>query len=717
MKIIKPEFYHAVIKITQVPNVKNKSKENVSWLCDPFIDGYVYGTKFTIDNEYFSWKFFIKEGSKGEALKSGYKFLDYLKEIYPGLSGVVKVKPIYSKKLNEKKILFEIVVPTPPFNKKINLFKKILNLFTFNSRHLIKIYVLWQKDDSILGGGIEQTELEKEYKLDENYKIKIFVSIMPSFDENLDNEEQIQELKGHIEYLATDICNTDGVKAFIKQASNETWERILNGTPFWKNILGKVTGRYYRRIQDQISEDKIPGFVNPKVMDFEIPENILIDKAIHVRNENISFTQRPNKNDISLGYYISRGVITKRIATLPVNDLARHAHIGGKTGVGKTSFINSLQREISRKNPKLGVLIIGLKKSKEDIPYNLDITLRYGDPDFRVPYYFKGENFEVTFEQTAALIVSSMGLKQPVDHAMYNVMLAYFKEKKNVPPSLESLFGKLLIWFKKHPYHKKYQTNILNAINNRILKWVKSPILDKITRLPSIKPYWFIEWMNGKNVFIDISESICNRFMKKLLINLIFQMIRIFFPEIKTNELRNLVILDEVGDILKRPSTNIARDDDFVSQYFLEEVFCNFLEAFRSRGIGLITTAQLPSHLFESIYTLPNIHILFTLGHSCAKLFTNNREEQDTLMLLGKRKAIVKDGVNSRNFAIYTIDFDYVKDTSQSLKSPDKLCPLCNNYIEPYENFCSACGIPLNSDSKLSNDNLNEESTKLKEKN
>ncbi len=717
MIIVKPEFYHAVIKITQVPNLKNKSEENISWLCDPFVDGHVYGTKFTIDDEYFSWKFFLKENSKAEALKSGYKFLDYLKEIYPGLSGTVKVKPLYSKKLNEKKIFFEVVLPKPPFNKKINLFKKIINLFTFNNKHSIKIYVLWQKDDSILGGGIEETELEKEYKLDENYKIKIFVSIMPRFDESSDIEKQMEELKGHIEYLTTDIHNIDGMKATIRQAPNETWENILSERPFWKNLLGKVTGRYYRGIQDQISEDKMPGFVNPEIVDFEIPEHILIDKAIHVRNENISFTQRPNKNEISLGYYISRGVITERIASLPVNDLTRHAFVGGKTGVGKTRFVNFLQHEISKKIPKCGVLIIGLRKSKEDIPYNLDITLRYGDPDFRVPYYFKRENIEVTFEELAALLVSSMGLKQPVDHAMYNAMIAYFEKNNDLPPSLKSLVGKLLIWFKDHPYDKEYQTNIVNAIENRIYKWVKSPILDKITRLPSIKPYWFIEWMNGKNVFIDISESICNKFMKKLLINLIFQMIQIFFPQIKTNELKNLVILDEVGDILKIPATNIARDDDFVSQYFLEEVFCNFLEAFRSRGIGLITTAQLPSQLFESIYTLPNIHILFTLGHGCTKLFTNDREEQDSLMLLGKRKAIVKDGINSRNFAIYTIDFNYEKVPPQTVKNPEKLCPLCDNYIEPYDNFCSACGIPLNLDSKLSGDNPVEESTKLKEKN
>ena len=696
--------------------MKNENEDESSWLCNPFVDGRVYGTKFTIEDDYFSWKFFLKVRSKEEAIQKGFHFLDYLKEVYPGLSGDVKVKPIDFKYLNKQKLIFELILPQPIFNNKINLFRKIINLFTFNQKHVIKIYILWQKDDSIIGE-IEGTELEKEYKLDENFKIKIYISVIPKFEDELDIIVQKAELKGHLEYLTSGIQNIDGERATLKQVPNNTWERILNGRVFWINAPGLDTGRFYSGIKDKILEDKIPGFVNPKVIDFNIPEYFLLDKAIKVRNENVSFLKRTNQNDIFLGYYISRGVITNKKITLSIDDLVHHAFISGLSGSGKTTFLNHIQHEISRVAPNCGVLIISLRKKEEDIPYNLDIKLSYGDPDFRVPYYFKGENIEVTFEQLAKLLSSSLGLKQPVDIVMYNAMIKYFEKNQDVPDSLEKLFGKMLNWFEKNPYHKKYQTNIINAIKNRAIRWTSSPILDKITRQPSIKPFWFIEWMNGKNVFIDLSESTCNEFIKKLLINLMFQMIRIFFPQIRMNKLKNIIMLDEIGEIGKKPATKFSNDDKFISQYFLEEVLSDFLESFRSRGISIILTAQKPSKLFESVYSLPSILILFTTAHSCSKLFTNDIEEQDNLAMLGERKAIVIDGVNGRKFAIYTIDFNYENEVNHTIKRVENLCPSCDNYIAPHDNFCSACGCSLKIDSKLVGDKSDEEPTKLEEEN
>ncbi len=696
---MEPEFYHASIKIMQVPNMGSNNEGEPSWLCNPFADSRVYGMKFTIERDHFSWKFFFKDDSKREAIKNGFGFLDYLKEIYPGLSGDVRVKPINYDKLNEQKLILELILPKPYFSKKINLFRKILNLFIFNKKHRIEIYILWQKDDSIIGA-IEGTELETEYKLDENYKIKIFISVIPKFDKNSDIEFQKAELNGHLNYLTTEIHNIDGEKALLKQVPSNTWEQVLNGRVFWKNLMSVDTGRFYRGIIDQIPEDKIPGFVNPKVVDFNIPENLLLNKAIKVRNENISFLKRSNQKDLCLGYYINRGVITNKKVFLSFDDLIHHLFISGLTGTGKTTLLNQVQHEISRKAPDCGILIISLRKRKADIPFILDHILRYGDPDLRIPYYFKGENMEVTFEQMAALLVSSIGLKQPVDIVLYNAMIKYFETNQDLPDTLEKLFGKLLKWFEKNPYHEKYQTNIINAIKNRAIRWTSSSILKKITKLPSVKPFWFIEWMNGKNIFIDLSKSLCNEFIKKLLINLIFQMIRIFFPQIKTNTLKNVIMLDEIGVIAKKPSTTISNDDEFISQYFFEEVLSDFLEAFRSRGISMIITAQYPSKLFESVYSLPSILILFTTAHSCSKLFTNNIEEQDTLALLGKRKALVMDGVNGRKFAIYTIDFNHEAVLNNSYNKIENICISCESYFNPYDNYCSVCGNPLNVGSK-----------------
>jgi len=698
-------YWQGIVKITQIPNKKNLSENDQSWLCNPFSNDCVYGTKITVDKEYFSWKFFIKESSQKEAYTNSICLHDYLKEIYPGLSGEVKAKSIDSERLNKKKRFFEIVLPPPYFNKKINIFEKIINLFTYKSDSKVIIYILWQRDDSSIKE-IEGTELETGIKLDENYKIKIYINPIPEISKSSEMDDSLTELEGHLKYLTTNIQNTDGDSAQLKQAPNDTWERILEGRVFYKNHMNLDTGRFYRKILDIIPEEKIPGFVNPKILDFNVNEFIPLEKAIIVRNENVNFIQKPNPNDICLGYYIRRGVITDRKTYLSAHDLIHHVFIGGLTGSGKTTLLNHIQHEISSKVPKCGVLIISLKKEEQDVPYKLDLSLKYGDPDLRVPYYFAGENIEVTFEQLAALLASSLGLKQPVDIILYNVMLEYFEENNNLPDTLKELFGKLLVWFKTYAYHKKYQTNIKTAIKNRALKATKSPILNNITKLPSIKPSWFIEWMNGKNVFIDLSDSVCNEFIKRLLINLIFQMIRIFFPQTKANKLKNVVILDEIGEIGKKPATLASNDDEFISQYFLEKVLSEFLKAFRSRGICTILATQKPSELFESIYSLPSILFLFTIAHSCSKLFTNDLEEQDVLRRLGKRRAIVIDGVNGRKFAIYTIDFNYEKISNSSHTIKRNVCSSCENFVYVYDNFCSACGAPLIKNLKLSNENL-----------
>lgn len=626
-----------------------------------------------------------------------------MKEIYPGLSGEVKVKPIDHERSNKKKKFFEIILPPPYFSRKINIFEKIINFFTYKSDSKVKIYIIWQRDDSFIKE-IEGTELETDIKLDENYKIKIYINPIPEISKSSGIDDSLAELEGHLKYLTTNIQNTDGDSAQLKKAPNDTWERILEGRVFYKNHMNLDTGRFYRKILDKIPEDKIPGFVNPKILDFNIYETIPLEKAIRVRNENINFLHKTNPNDICLGHYIHRGVITDRKIYFSAHDLIYHVFIGGLTGSGKTTFLNHIQHEISTKVPKCGVLIINLKKQEQDLPYKLDLSMKYGDPDLRIPYYIPSENIEVIFEQLAAILSSSLGLKQPVDIAFYNVMIEYFEENKDLPGTLKELFGKLLNWFETYQYHKKYQTNIKTAIKNRALKATKSPILNNITKLPSIKPSWFIEWMNGKNIFIDLSDDICNEFIKRLLINLIFQMIRIFFPQTSASKLKNVVMLDEIGEIGKKPATITSNDDEFISQYFLEKVLSEFFKAFRSRGIGVIVATQKPSELFESIYSLPNILFLFTLAHSCSKLFTNDLEEQDVLRRLGKRRAIVIDGVNGRKFAIYTISFNHEKTSDSSHAIKRNVCYSCENFVYVYDNYCSTCGAPLIKNLNLSNE-------------
>ena len=74
MDILEPEFWHATINITQIPKVERNLNEDIlnnSWLCNPFGDNRVYGVKFLIRDEIFSWEFFLKAETEEEAIIDG----------------------------------------------------------------------------------------------------------------------------------------------------------------------------------------------------------------------------------------------------------------------------------------------------------------------------------------------------------------------------------------------------------------------------------------------------------------------------------------------------------------------------------------------------------------------------------------------------------------------------------------------------------------------
>ncbi|KKK47071.1 hypothetical protein LCGC14_3158880, partial [marine sediment metagenome] len=138
MKKIEPEFWQSILEITQIPNKDGNHNNNYSWLSNPFGDNRVYGVKYSISDENFTWEFFLRSESKEEAVIDGNSLLAYLMEIYPGINGQVHIRPITDVLLNKRKVIYELVIPPPNFKKKIYLIKKIINLFNINKNHMIQ---------------------------------------------------------------------------------------------------------------------------------------------------------------------------------------------------------------------------------------------------------------------------------------------------------------------------------------------------------------------------------------------------------------------------------------------------------------------------------------------------------------------------------------------------------------------------------------------------
>jgi len=668
---VEPDCWHSVVRITQVPGMNRQDESEVSWLCDPLggdkeKESIVYCTKFTLDKGYFSWKFYLKEETRRKAIESGFCFLEYLQELYPGLDGIVKVKPIYLQQIRDDGKFSELILPEPPYRKKIDLIKKIVNLFCNLENYKVKIFVFWQRSDDVVGE-ISDTVLEKKRKrIEDYYKVKIFINSVPSSPDADKKEDLKTKFKGHLRSLTSGISNEENDRAKIQNRPSLTSENIANFLVFFKNRDKLDTGLYYRNIKDVIGEAKLPGFVNAKTIDFTIPKNFLLPQAKKIFNENIEFSSS-FKNELLLGYWIRNGVKKNKPIYLKFDDLLHHFFVSGLSGSGKSRFLYHFKKELMLKAPHVGVMIINLKKKGEKQYYNADINLEY--KDLEVPYTFidEEEGISDTLESFIPLLVASLGFAPFVEHPFVNSTKAYYDEHHTLPTELKDLFPPLVHWFKNQvKYDDEISLRTISAIENRVIRLLNSPVLKKIVRLRKDIPTWFSEWKNGKDVFIDLTG--CKSTIKKRLIMLlIFQMISKFTPELNEldsdkkiyGNLQHVIMLDEIGDFLAVASSPIYSDDEHLARHYVNEKFGNFLGVFRSRGVCLAYIDNKPSRLFESVYSLPSIKMVFRTAHSCNHLFTKIIEEQEFLKGLEHRRAMVIDGVNGYKYEIYTPDFDY----------------------------------------------------------
>ena len=238
---------------------------------------------------------------------------------------------------------------------------------------------------------------------------------------------------------------------------------------------------------------------------------------------------------------------------------------------------------------------------------------------------------------------------------MGNAQRAYFEKHNRLPDNLKRLFELFYAWFKKKKYPGDFGGTSLLAIENRVYNLLDSE-LESVTKLAYELPIWFQEFINGKNVLLDLSSISNDHNQQKLLIHFIIQMIRVFIPESSEDVLKYAVIIDEIEHIAKTRKIYDSGDNLSVTQGYLEEAFEEFLEAFRSRGVGLITVGKDASVLFKGIFSLPNINIIFTIKLKETKYFTTSPEDQMSLSNLGYRRACIINAVQKERFLFYTPD-------------------------------------------------------------
>ncbi len=173
---------------------------------------------------------------------------------------------------------------------------------------------------------------------------------------------------------------------------------------------------------------------------------------------------------------------------------------------------------------------------------------------------------------------------------------------------------------------------------------------------------WFKKWRSGKKIFIDL--SMCNIHVKRFLSCAIFQMIRTLTPNIESNFLENLIIIDEAHQLLEKPIIRDAHDDDCITREELEKIMAIFINEFRGRGLSFIFADQSPHLLFNCVSTQPSLKILFRLSFESSELFTKDKSELDLITFQKNRSALVINSVNSERYMIQTCEHSFFQEKS-----------------------------------------------------
>ena len=660
------KFWQTRVKITQIPTILEKqrffsqsNKDNVeidmSWLFDPFLDHTIYGLELTL-NKTFSFTFFMRAETESKALKRGHSFLMSLEERFPGLAGEISALPVNLHTLKQAFLLYELILPRVPLlnRDRFQIIQKLIQLFKVRELHIFQFFLFWQKDDS------NNIRAFGKVSAFESYKLKIFVRVIK--DNKIEyNELQTAQLEGKLEYLTLGIKNITGDRARIKKVLRSTWMNIKCSNVFWINNKNLPTGPCYRDIYERLPEERRPAFVTPDQVDFTFSSDLPLQKSFTPPLENISYSSinENEKNSISLGPVLVKGVETKIIKCIPTSHFAQSVFIGGRTGEGKTSFLGHICNQFYKNAPDIGVLILNLGKNEQEKFYLTDEVLEYGSSNLHLSYFYEGEHLDKSLQETATYLVGSLGLSSPSDKIMYNVMNAFIKVNGRLPLSLKILFDGLKKYFIAHPYHKKFQTYILRALQVRIPSLLSDPILRRTLKLSpgNSIPKWFHDWKAGKTIFINL--GICNINIKRLLANAIFQMVKTLTPDVEAGKLQNIIVVDEASNILEEIVTKNYWQDDAISRDQLELIFNNLIKEFRSKGLSFFIADNTANRLFSCAVSLPRLKILFGLGHKDSSLFTNNLKTQEYLLVQKKHHALIWD--NEEIYVIRSPNYTYSK--------------------------------------------------------
>ncbi len=628
-------LWQSRIKITQAPEpfIPQFIPENAvpfyqehedirSFLYDPFgdIPSGAYGVELTA-NDNIEVVFFTKADTKFEAIRLGHAWLTNLKFKFMGLDGIVEAKAITknSQEILSQNHLFEVILPQGFIKNKVNIIERFIKAFYYINDCTVQLIILWQREP-------RSDESEEQSNL---FHLRVFIE----YNMKNSNIEDKLKLEGIFQFFSMDIENQIGERARISNPFDVSHLDILKGTVFNNDIT--------------FSRNFVPEDVN-----FDFPENTPLPRLPRLKNNNVRYIDVKNhfkRNAIRVGTHIKESVITNHETFMPINKLPQDLAIFGKSGSGKTYFLARFIEELTIKAPNVGILVLNVAKESQEIFYRDFDKIKYSDEEFHIPYFIQteSESLKKHLQETATYICASLGLKNVFEKIIYRTEVGFFELQGKLPEFFIGLLKGVEIYMNNNPYGLEEQANLLQVFKNRMNVFNEDKV-QEVLKITEKLPNWVNSWLNGKNIFLDLSMT--SKFVKMLIVNAIFQLIRTITKDIEAEELKYLIVIDEAHAILVKPITTNSDDADFIMKEQMAKIFSELLKEYRSRGVGFVIADHSPSQLFEEVVSQPSIKVIFRQDYPNNTLFSEDPFERQMLTQLENRLALVNNGATGEKY-------------------------------------------------------------------